>query len=102
MTQEDGFDEVFDVEEYHDVCTTYVEAKNRMNVMRTSQGFHPVVAMVPGGPGGSPSRKSGKGAENLQRARAERTRCRRRKAVRKKGRASWAGISACSDGGGTL
>ena len=55
-----GYDEVFDVEEYDDVYATYVEAKNRMNMMRTSRGFYPVVAMVPGS-GGPFSGKSGKG-----------------------------------------
>ena len=60
MAQDEGYDEVFDVEEYDDVYATYVEAKNRMNMMRTSRGFYPVVAMVPGS-GGPFSGKSGKG-----------------------------------------
>ncbi|CAJ1363562.1 unnamed protein product [Effrenium voratum] len=80
MAQDEGFDKLFDVEEYDDVYATYVEAKNRMNMMRTSRGFYPVVAMVPGS-GGPFSGKSGRDG-------AARTRCRRRRAAKSRAAAA--------------
>ena len=51
--------EVYDVDEYDDVCSAYVDAKNKMNQMRTARGFFPVVAMIGGG-GGSYGKKDGR------------------------------------------
>ena len=51
--------EVYDVDEYDDVYSAYVDAKNKMNQMRTARGFFPVVAMIGGG-GGSYGKKDGR------------------------------------------
>ena len=37
---------VFDVEEYDEIYATYMDAKGKLNAMRTARGFYPVVAMV--------------------------------------------------------
>ena len=41
------------------MCSAYVDAKNKMNQMRTARGFFPVVAMIGGG-GGSHGKKDGR------------------------------------------
>ena len=53
--------EIFDVEEYDEVYTAYINAKNQMNRMRTSRGFYPVVAMVDARGGRSRDKDKGKG-----------------------------------------
>ena len=64
---EDDCDDAWDVEEYDEIYAAYVDAKNRMNRMRTARGFYPVVALVdrpasptsPAGRGKSPGKKGG-------------------------------------------
>eukprot|EP00435_Cladocopium_sp_Y103_P051565 s554_g16.t1 len=50
---ENEMDEAYTAEdaaaEYDEVYAAYVEARQRMNQMRLSRGYYPVVAMVPGG-----------------------------------------------------
>ena len=59
--------QVFDVEECDDVYASYTEAKGKLNAMRTSRGFYPVVAMIDkqhfheSPTGGKPKGKSSKG-----------------------------------------
>ncbi len=36
----------YDIEEYDNVFSSYIEAKSQLNRLRTSRGFYPVVAMV--------------------------------------------------------
>jgi hypothetical protein len=36
-----------DVDEYDDVCNSYVEARKWTNDLRLSRGFHPLVAFIP-------------------------------------------------------
>lgn len=40
-------DAVYDVEEYDEIFANYQDAKSKMNALRTSRGFYPVVAMMP-------------------------------------------------------
>ena len=44
--------ETYDVEEYDEIHANYMEAKAKLNMMRTNRGFYPVVAMVNHPPGG--------------------------------------------------
>ena len=58
---EEGQVEVpYDHEEYDNVFSSYVEAKNQLNRLRTSRGFYPVVAMVQQPVGGGPSKGKSK------------------------------------------
>ena len=65
---EDDYGEVYDVEEYDEVLVAaYADAKAKMNQMRVSRGFYPVVAMVerPSSPGkGKASSSSSKKGKN--------------------------------------
>eukprot|EP00438_Fugacium_kawagutii_P022679 Skav224903 [mRNA] locus=scaffold1112:428999:432383:- [translate_table: standard] len=58
-------DSVYDVDEYDHVLANYQDAKARLNAMRTSRGFFPVVAMMPNqmphSPSSSPARGKGRG-----------------------------------------
>ena len=64
---DDEYSEVYDVEEYDEIYAGYADAKAKMNQMRVSHGFYPVVAVVerPQSPGKgksySSSPKKGKG-----------------------------------------
>ena len=53
--------EVFDVEEFDEIYASYADAKAKLNAMRTSRGFFPVVALVDKGAGrsSSPGGKAG-------------------------------------------
>ena len=51
--------DVFDVEEYDEIYASYVDARAKMNAMRQSRGFFPVVAIVDRGTSNSPTRKKG-------------------------------------------
>jgi len=45
----DGWTErAHDVDEYDDVYSAYVEARQRMNELRLARGFYPIVALAPG------------------------------------------------------
>ncbi|CAE7220782.1 spa [Symbiodinium microadriaticum] len=54
--------EVFDVEEFDEIYASYADAKAKLNAMRTSRGFFPVVALVDKGAGRSlsPGKTGGK------------------------------------------
>lgn len=58
--EEEQVEAPYDYEEYDNVFSSYVEAKNQLNRLRTSRGFYPVVAMVqqPGGGDGPSKGKS--------------------------------------------
>ena len=43
-------EQAHDVDEYDDVYSNYVEARKRMNDLRLSRGFYPIVALCPTGP----------------------------------------------------
>ena len=65
----DDLDSMFDAQEFDEVYSTYVDAKNRLNQLRQSRGFYPVVAVMDGGKGGqapvmaqSPFKGKSKGA----------------------------------------
>ena len=53
--------EVFDVEEFDEIYASYADAKAKLNAMRTSRGFFPVVALLDKGAGrsSSPGGKAG-------------------------------------------
>ena len=38
---------MYDVDEFDDIYANYQDAKAKMNALRTSRGFYPVVAMLP-------------------------------------------------------
>ena len=60
--------EVYDVDEQDDVCSAYVDAKNKMNQMRTARGFFPVVAMIGGGGGSHGKKDAARAVERSSRA----------------------------------
>ena len=43
----DHCEQVYDVDEFDDVFANYQDAKAKMNALRNSRGFYPVVAMLP-------------------------------------------------------
>ena len=57
------YDQSHDVDEYDDVYSAYVDARKRMNDLRLSRGFYPIVALAPEG-GRSDSWSSGKGSKS--------------------------------------
>ena len=62
----EGEETPFDPMEYDEIHATYMEAKSKLNMMRTSRGYYPVVAMIqqPGQQGPFRPRASGKGGKN--------------------------------------
>ena len=64
----DDMDNMFDTQEFDDIYSTYVDAKNRLNQLRQSRGFYPVVAVMESGKGQmpvmaqNPSKGKGKGS----------------------------------------
>lgn len=67
------FGEIYHVDEYDDVLASYVDAKNKLDKMRSSRGFYPVVAIVQslqlgGGMGGKANKDKGKGASRKGKA----------------------------------
>ena len=50
---------VFDVEEYDEIYATYTDAKTKLNAMRMSRGFYPVVVALDGGSKGGEGRAKG-------------------------------------------
>lgn len=69
----------YDTEEFDEVYSAYVDAKQHLNRLRTSRGFYPVVAMVQGphhpregGPGKGRAKKSGgKGGKGGKRGKSK-------------------------------
>ncbi|CAK9008201.1 Iron sulfur cluster assembly protein 1 [Durusdinium trenchii] len=58
----DSIDQVYDVDEFDDIYANYQDAKAKMNALRNSRGFYPVVAMLPQhmpGSSSGPARKGG-------------------------------------------
>ena len=63
----DEMESMFDTQEFDEVYSTYVDAKNRLNQLRQSRGFYPVVAVMDGNKGQAhklPSRVSRKVLES--------------------------------------
>ena len=62
--QEDAaiYEPVFDVDEYDEVYTSYHDAKTKLNAMRMSRGFYPVVVALDGGAKGDGRAKGSTGA----------------------------------------
>ena len=60
-TEYDDQAEAFDVEEFDEIYAAYADAKNKLNRMRTSRGFYPVVALVDRHSSPSPSSPGSKG-----------------------------------------
>ena len=58
---QEELDSMFDTQEFDDIYSTYVDAKNRLNQLRQSRGFYPVVAVVDGGKGQAPLMAQGSG-----------------------------------------
>ena len=52
--------DVFNVEEYDEIYASYGDTRAKMNAMRQSRGFFPVVAIVDRGTSSSPTRQKGK------------------------------------------
>ena len=46
MQVNDMESEIFDVDEYDNVLANFVEARSKLNQVRTNRGFYPVVALV--------------------------------------------------------
>ena len=58
----DSNEQVYDVDEFDDIYANYQDAKAKMNALRNSRGFYPVVAMLPQhmpGSSSGPARKGG-------------------------------------------
>ena len=66
---EDGSD-IFDVEEYDEVFASYQDAKTKLNPMRASRGFYPVVALIDRG-GGSSSPTKGRGKKGKMKGKSK-------------------------------
>ena len=68
---DDGADEVYDVDEYDEVYASFVDAKTRMNSLRVSRGFYPVVALIDKGSSTAPPARSGKGKKGKGKAKGK-------------------------------
>ena len=61
IPEDDDEDPIQSVDQYDDVYTAYHEARQRMNDLRLSRGFYPIVALAPSGGDMGPGK--GKGAK---------------------------------------
>ena len=71
--EEDEDEDDYDVDEYDSIYANFVEAKSKLNQMRTNRGFYPVVALVDNG-GKSYGSKGQKGKKSKGRGKSSKGR----------------------------
>ena len=80
-------DPVFDVDEYDEIYTSYHDAKTKLNAMRMSRGFYPVVVALDGSSKGDGRAKGSTGAGKKGKSKGK-TKSSKGKSPNPKGRAS--------------